>query len=184
MVRTFPLAREKGMGKVQIMFYFKSWASSMRHLPMGRGNIYMNVAILTDNSFPSELRANPIFSKVSKLHGKFPGVWNTNRCSWSPMTKIDTHSVYSHSSGWDSGDGWVVLTLHVKQIWCQMNQKEETYWQARLCFTAYFLFSQRLLYLFPCLNLLSCVECCRSSSKGMVLSGGGFQALAQSAPQN
>lgn len=166
------------------MFQFKCWASSMRHLPMGRGNKYINVAILTDSSFPSELRANPVFSKVSKLRGKLLRMWDTNTCGDLPWQKFTHTQFIQHSSGWESGDGWVVLTLHVKQIWCQINQKEETYLEQGCVSLPIYGFPRGSCTFSPCLNLLSCVECCRSSSKGMVLGGDGFQALAKSASQN
>lgn len=140
------------------MFQFKSWASSMRHLPVGRGSKSMNAAILTDKSFPSELRANPFFSKVSKLCEEFPGMWNTNRCGWSPMTKIDMYSIYSaqfRMGIW----WWIGCADPACQTDLMSDESEGTnLLTGRLCLTAYLLFSQRFLYfppIFICFPVLS-----------------------------
>lgn len=140
----------------------------MRHLPVGRGNKSMNIAILTDNFFL--LRTE---SKSSIFQG-FWVTWEVSRNVEHKQMWLIPHDknlpIFNLFSTAQDGipvmDGlcWPCMSNRFDVRWITRN-----YLIGRSCFTAYLLFFQRFLYFFPCLNLLFCVECCRSSSKRIVL---------------
>lgn len=181
MARTFLLAGEKGWGRCKSCFSsvleHHPWDS---HLPVGRGNKYMNVAILTDNSFPSELRPNPLFSKLSKLCGRFPGMWNTNRCGWSPVTKIYTHSIYSAQlrvgMWWWIGSADLACS-DVRWI----RRKKPTYREVVFHCLFTVLPEVSVLFSLPYFAFLCWMLQKQQQGHGF---GGGFQAFAQNATQN